>query len=99
MADTNIKSGIVNLSSLEDRIQRDLLSGAALFNDPYSAPSTVDKVRASLIARDTLERNRGNIEMYKKIRADNIALSHETAIELVRMINLDAATLTGKEFE
>lgn len=38
-------------------------------------------------------------EMYIKIRCDNIALSHENAIELVKMIRDEAGMLSYEDFQ
>lgn len=40
-----------------------------------------------------------DVAMYKKVRSDNIALSHDAAIQIVKMINEDARNLTYDDFK
>lgn len=78
----------------------------------YSSPKLHDTVMSSSIEdhfnklqRDAKEKTyqlevvKAFKKSYIKVRTDNIILDHNTAIELVKMINSEADTLTYKDIQ
>ena len=65
--------------------------------------STEEAFRNNLLERRKVDQEqRSKLEkfkdLYRKIRADNIILDHQSAIELVKMIEAEANTLTLGDF-
>lgn len=54
-----------------------------------------DSIRIEMNHRELIE----NKKLYRKIRSENLSLSHRNAIELVKMINSDSDSLTAEDFK
>lgn len=75
------------------------------FGKPPDMPTSIEQAMMSQMQdrRRHEEKRTARLDMlkdlYRKIRADNIILDHQAAIELVKMIERDANTLNLGDFE
>lgn len=71
----------------------DRITAASILQEQH-ARATADRISRDNIRRIEVEAFK---KTYIKIRSENIVLSHESAIELVKMIYKEAATITYED--
>lgn len=95
------------MTTIDDLVNKrymDTLQSLSNTKGPFILTSDIENATISQVHIDKLNRaNQESLhlaafkERYIKIRTDNIALTHEHAIELVKMIEREAALITYKD--